>query len=66
MSPLRRQVFFVVGNHDLWTARRKQNAAGTDEEEDGGSVQKLMQVHQTCEVRSVTLPCSSRYPVAFV
>ncbi|CAN0439707.1 unnamed protein product, partial [Laminaria digitata] len=40
------EVFFVVGNHELWlTRRRKSEKDG----EDGGSVDKLVAVHRACE-----------------
>lgn len=39
----RRQVFFVVGNHEMWTGRRKPEG-GVD------SVEKLVQMHRLCKV----------------
>ena len=48
------QVFFVVGNHELWLTRReKQSEDGAKTAEDGGSVEKLVEVHRACEVRTL-------------
>lgn len=46
------QVFFVVGNHEMWTGRRKSTAKGGGEGEPEGvsSVDKLVQLHRMCEV----------------
>lgn len=50
-----RQVFFVVGNHEMWTGRRRLKAAEGSEGEEAQatqcSVEKLVQMHGMCQVR---------------
>lgn len=43
------QVFFVVGNHDLWMPPLPEREPG-EAETGGGSVEKLVQIHRSCEV----------------
>lgn len=42
----------MVGNHEMWTVRRKSRAGGDGEGELEGisSVDKLVQLHRMCEV----------------
>lgn len=54
-------MFFVVGNHEMWTGSRKRR---TEEGGEGGgdgdaidSVEKLVQMHRMCEVGWVVLGC---------
>lgn len=52
MSLRTEQVFFVVGNHEMWTGRRRSTAKGDGdgELEVVSSVDKLVQLHRMCEV----------------
>lgn len=48
------QVFFVVGNHEMWTGTRKPiteaGAGGGGNVDAIDSVEKLVQMHRMCEV----------------